>query len=185
MDVKKIIIKILIILLIFNILILPKAYASSLGDMIQQGRDFLKEGSTIEDTIDKGTLKSTSSFIYKTLLAVAIVVSLIIGAVLGIQFIFASVEGKAKISEALVPYVVGCFIVFGAFTIWSTVVNFGNKTEGVESAPTALSGYICKFCSASVNIPGGVITGGRDYNCEYCKERIVKGGVITGAMKNN
>ena len=51
------------------------------------------------------------------------------GAVLGFQFILGSVEGKAKVSEALMPYIVGCIIVFGAFTIWKIAISIGNRVE--------------------------------------------------------
>ena len=51
------------------------------------------------------------------------VVAVIIGLVIGIKFMVSSVEEKAKIKELLLPYVVGCGVVFGAFGIWSLVVN--------------------------------------------------------------
>ena len=49
--------------------------------------------------------------------------AVIIGMVIGIQFMTASVEEKAKIKESLVPYVVGCVVVFGAFGIWKLAVT--------------------------------------------------------------
>lgn len=52
----------------------------------------------------------------------------IVGIIIGIQFMVASAEDKAKVKEALVPYVIGCIVIFGAFTIWSTVVNIMQKT---------------------------------------------------------
>ena len=60
----------------------------------------------------------------------AICVAVIIGAIIGVQFITGSIEGKAKIKEALVPYIIGCIVVFGAFFIWKTLVNIGNDLEG-------------------------------------------------------
>ena len=32
-------------------------------------------------------------------------------------------EGKAQIKELLVPYIVGCIVVFGAFAIWKLLVT--------------------------------------------------------------
>lgn len=52
----------------------------------------------------------------------------IVGIIIGIQFMVASAEDKAKVKEALVPYVIGCVVIFGAFTIWSVVVNIMQKT---------------------------------------------------------
>lgn len=50
-----------------------------------------------------------------------------VGIVIGIQFMVASAEDKAKVKEALVPYIVGCIVIFGAFTIWSIAVNMGQS----------------------------------------------------------
>ena len=39
-----------------------------------------------------------------------------------------SVEEKANIKEVLVPYVVGCIVIFGAFAIWKLIVTIlGNS----------------------------------------------------------
>ena len=127
MNVIKLTIKISIILLIISIILSPNCYASTIGETIREGREFLSTGNAISETLNTTELASTSSYIYKTLLAIAIIVSVIIGAILGNQFILASAEGKAKVSEALIPYIIGCFIVFGAFTIWSVVVKIGNS----------------------------------------------------------
>ena len=32
-------------------------------------------------------------------------------------------EEKANIKEVLVPYVVGCIVIFGAFAIWKLIVT--------------------------------------------------------------
>ena len=48
---------------------------------------------------------------------------LTIGIILGIQFMTGSVEQKAKVKDALVPYIAGCIIIFGAFGIWKLVVT--------------------------------------------------------------
>ena len=34
-----------------------------------------------------------------------------------------SVEEQAKVKQTLVPYVAGCVVLFGAFTIWKIVVT--------------------------------------------------------------
>jgi hypothetical protein len=123
MKFSNIIIRTLVFLLIINIVFLPTTYAT--GDIITSGRNFLTKGNTIGETINETALQDASSTIYKVLLSIAICASVIVGAVLGIQFIFGSAEGKAKVSETLIPYIIGCAVVFGAFTIWSFIVNFG------------------------------------------------------------
>ena len=60
---------------------------------------------------------------YWIALTVAIIVAVIGGMVIGIQFITSGVEGKAKVKEKLIPYGVGCVVAFGAFGIWRLVLN--------------------------------------------------------------
>lgn len=121
MNIKKIITLVLIVLLI-NCIFLPKSYG--IANVIQNGDKFVASADP-NDPIDKDALKKANSNIYNILLGIGIAVAVIIGAFLGIQFIFGSVEGKAKIAEALVPYIIGCAVVFGAFGIWKFAVNAG------------------------------------------------------------
>ena len=122
---KKKIICLLIIMvtIIFSINVFQnKVYAAdTLDDVFSGAQDFLEQGT--DSTIDETELKDTSNFIYNVLLAIAIVVAVIIGMVIGIQFMTASAEEKAKIKELLMPYVLGCFVVFGAFGIWRLAVT--------------------------------------------------------------
>ena len=125
---KKINLKIALVLLIINTIIPLKVNAVS--DMFKSADDFLSKGRSPTTVIDEKKLQSTSSTIYKWLMTAAICVAVIIGAIIGVQFITGSIEGKAKIKEALVPYIIGCIVVFGAFFIWRTLVNTGNSLEG-------------------------------------------------------
>lgn len=72
-------------------------------------------------------MHDTSDFVYNLLLAVAIIVAVVIGMVIGIQFMMAGVDEKAKIKEQLMPYAVGCVVVFGAFGIWKLAVTILSK----------------------------------------------------------
>lgn len=84
-------------------------------------------GDPVSSIINETQLQETSNFMYKLLLAIGIIVMFIVGTILGIQFMIASAEDKAEVKKALVPYVVGCIVIFGAFTIWSIVVNLGQN----------------------------------------------------------
>lgn len=127
----------MLVLVLANILIPLKINAVS--DMFESADKFLSAGRNPSTVIDTGKVQSTSSTIYKWLMTIAICVAVIIGAIIGIQFITGSIEGKAKIQEALVPYIVGCMVVFGSFFIWKTLVNTGNSLEGdtIDSAEAA------------------------------------------------
>lgn len=75
------------------------------------------------NVIDENALEEGSSTLYNILLVIGIAVAIIWGLVLGIQFITGSIIDKAEIEKALVPYVIGCVIIFGAFAIWRLVIN--------------------------------------------------------------
>lgn len=124
--------KILTLILLMTIIYIPNyAYASggiTMDDVISDGDGFLKAGEG-ESPIDEEALRETSNSIYNILFTVAIVVSFAIGLIMGIQFIVGSVEDKAKIEEALIPYVVGVFVVFASFTIWKIVIEIGNNLK--------------------------------------------------------
>jgi len=68
-------------------------------------------------------IKSDANSIYNILLAIGTILTVIVGVVLGIQYMAASAEDKAKIKEKMIPYVVGCIVIYGAFGIWYFVVT--------------------------------------------------------------
>lgn len=121
---KKIIISIIIILLLSSVVLVPKTFA--IAETIDEGDGFLNAGKSEDEVIDTGKIKKVSSKIYNILLGCAIGVAVIVGAALGITFILSSAEGKAKVSETLVPYIIGCCVAFGAFAIWDVAIRIGN-----------------------------------------------------------
>ena len=125
MNIKKISIIIILMVILINTIFSIKSYAFS--QIISDGDGFLDASNGEQNPINTGELGKTNTSIYNILLGIGIVVAVVVGAVLGIQFIFQSAEGKAKISEALIPYIVGCFIVFGAFGIWKIAINAGQS----------------------------------------------------------
>ena len=124
---KKIIL-VLIFTLISCIIFTSNTYALSLDEMLSGAEEFLKKGK--DDAIDPTKLAGTSNYIYNTLLVIAVAVAVIVGTYLGIKFMVESAEDKAKIKEAMIPFIVGCFIIFGAFGIWKIVVEVGNSVTG-------------------------------------------------------
>lgn len=128
---KSIFVKLLICIICVVILsstsCLPVSHA--LGNVFRDGKDFLENGNAISETLNTTELEETSDYIYNALLGFAIMVAIIVAMVLGIQFMAASADEKAKVKEAILPFVVGCIVVFGAFTIWKIAVNIGNDAE--------------------------------------------------------
>lgn len=97
--------------------------ASTLDDVLSKGDDFLNAADPNTNTIDEGDLQELSGFISGVLLSIAIGVTILSGVALGIKFVTQSIEDKAKIKEAMVPWVIGILVSFGAFTIWEIAVN--------------------------------------------------------------
>ena len=95
----------------------------SLDDVMNNGNSFLNAGSESSTMIDQNDLKSLSNFISGVLLTIAIGVTVITGAIMGLNFITQSIEEKAKVKESMVPWVIGIIVSFGAFTIWEVSVN--------------------------------------------------------------
>ena len=117
--------KIIIIMIIFQIIFIPISNAAFWGNIIKDGNDFITEGESggTDDEIDNSELESTIKDIYNALLTLGVVLSVIIGAILGIKYMLGSVEEQAKTKELLFPYVTGCIVTFGAFGIWKILIN--------------------------------------------------------------
>lgn len=98
------------------------ARASSIGDITGKADDFISTGEGQTAPISDSELKGLTDSLYNILLIIGVVVAAIVGIILGIQFITGSVEQKSKIKESLMPYIVGCIVIFGAFGIWKLAI---------------------------------------------------------------
>lgn len=92
----------------------------SLDDMMNDADSFISQGAI---KYNETYLQNFSKTMYNILLAVGVAIAVIIGGIIGIKLMTASVEEKAQVKELLVPYVVGCIVVFGGFAIWKLVVT--------------------------------------------------------------
>lgn len=122
----KIIIALMIILMLANFFSTPKTYA--LAEMIEAADSFPSQGA--DSGVNEANLRDVSRSIFYPFLAVAVAVAVIFGGVIGIKIMIGTIEEKAKMKEMLVPYIVGLVVIFGAFTIWSTVVKIGTSVIG-------------------------------------------------------
>ena len=116
--------KIFFILIIFILMICSThiVQASTISNIIQGADGFITNGSS-SDMIAGDKIKNLSDIIYNVLLILGTVIAVIVGSVLGIQFITGSVEQKAKVKDSLIPFVIGCVVIFGAFGIWKLVIT--------------------------------------------------------------
>lgn len=94
------------------------------GEIITEAKGFIEKGEAdANDKISDDSMKSLSNTIYNILLVTGIVIAVIVGLILGIKFIMGSIEEKAEVKNMVIPYIVGCVVLFGAFTIWQIVVE--------------------------------------------------------------
>lgn len=95
--------------------------SQSLDDMMSDGDDFIHSVTTTP--IDTSQLQSVSSNLFNIFVEVGVALAVIVGLVIGIKYMYASVDQKAEIKKLLVPYLVGCVVIFGALGIWKFVVT--------------------------------------------------------------
>lgn len=104
--------------------------AQNWGGLFADADKFIKKGSESNDGssgINEADMKTQFSSIFQVLLAIGTSLTVIVGGILGIKFMIASAEEKAKIKEMMIPYVLGCVVIFGAFGIWKVTVKIGEN----------------------------------------------------------
>ena len=119
-----------IILIIINLIITPmqtKVQAGIFSDILNGGDVFTQSADDKEYFNEENQKKSVDQMYY-FLLGLGVIIAIVIGIIIGIQFITTGVEGQAKIKEKLLPYIIGCIIIFGGFGIWRVVLNIANDT---------------------------------------------------------
>ena len=100
------------------------------SEIMNGAQGFIDAGKTETNKLSETDVINLSNTIYNVLLVTGIIIALIVGVILGIKFITEGAEGKAEVSKSLIPYVIGCIVVFGAFTIWKVIVTILNSVEG-------------------------------------------------------
>lgn len=131
---KSIVKKIFLILVILIILFSLNTKVFAMSEIISDAQGFLQKADQSKANIEVSGLQDLSGYIYNILLSIGVVVSVIVATMLGVQFMLGGAEGQAKVKEMLIPFVVGCVIVFGGFGFWKLAITFGEKLEGSSSS---------------------------------------------------
>jgi len=113
-----------ILIISFCIILMLSNTVFALGDIFSTGENWMEIGENKSaGKMDFETnVKNLSDNLYNLLLAIATGVAIIVGAILGIQFMTAGIDKKVQVKESLFPYLISCLVVFGAFGIWKLVV---------------------------------------------------------------
>lgn len=91
----------------------------SLDDVMNDADEFLGLGEVQYG----GDLATFSNTIYNILLSIGVIVAVIVGAIIGVKLMASNIDTKVEAKKLLIPYVVGCVVVFGGFAIWKIVVS--------------------------------------------------------------
>lgn len=120
MKIKQLI-SIILIIFLLQVLFLPSiSKAEDIGGVVTEGDSWLKNAKVL---VDQAKLKDANSFIFNSLLAIGIIITVFWGGFIGIKFMYASAEDKADVKQALVPYIIGCIVIYGGFAIWKLVIT--------------------------------------------------------------
>ena len=130
--VLKVMIKIILLMLIIQTIYTSKTEALSLDGIFKAGDNFINEGKTENqknEAINYEEFRLTTNNIGSVLTTLGIVLAVIIGGILGIQIMWGSIEQQVKAKEMIMPYVVGCIVIFGAFGIWKLAVTIFSQLQ--------------------------------------------------------
>ena len=130
--VLKVMIKIILLMLIIQTVYTSKTEALSLDGIFKAGDNFINEGKTESqknEAINYEEFRLTTNNIGSVLTTLGIVLAVIIGGILGIQIMWGSIEQQVKAKEMIMPYVVGCIVIFGAFGIWKLAVTIFSQLQ--------------------------------------------------------
>lgn len=96
----------------------------NLENAISGADKFLKKG---EEQVDESEIQQASNSLVNIFMAAGMIIAVVYVGILGIKYMFGAVEEKAEIKETLIPFIVGCVVVFGAFTIWKLIILIGSN----------------------------------------------------------
>ncbi len=113
-----------IITIAFLIICILSTESFALSKIFEQVDNWESTGkSHKDDTMDGTQIEEVSNNIYNFLLAIGTGIAVVVGAFLGIKYMTAGIEDKAKIKETLIPYLISCVVLFGAFGIWKVAIE--------------------------------------------------------------
>ncbi len=130
--------KLLISIIVFSIIVFSGSYNyysnadTDFDSTISQGDSFISTGKKKQSdikTINGSKFSKTVKKVYNSLLVTGMAVSVVIIGVMGVKIIKGSAEEKAEIKEQMLPYIIGCGVMFGAFTIWKIVMIMAGSIE--------------------------------------------------------
>ena len=94
-------------------------------DQDQETEGSQATGAKVTEITNK--LQPFSISLSNIFITIGTILAVIYASVLGIKFMMGAAEEKAEVKESLVPFVIGCVVIYGAFFIWKIMVNIGKS----------------------------------------------------------
>lgn len=91
--------------------------------------------------INQGVFTQRASIILGYIQVIGMIVAVIGLAIIGLKYMFSSVEGKAEYKKTMMPYIVGCFMLMGT----SALIGIIKSVANVESTAQVALIQIQKF----------------------------------------
>lgn len=122
---KKIVLALIIAALI---IILPTKVSavSSFSQMQSQASSWLQQGSASQP-ITQTEIKNNLLPIANILVGFATIVFLVVGSIIGVKYMLAGADEKAKLKEKLIWFVISMVAVYGAVGIFNLIINVMNE----------------------------------------------------------
>lgn len=98
---------------------------NSFSGWFESADNFLNKGDNSVGIYGE-TFSVAMNDIYNMLTSVGMIISVVVGLILGIIYMMKSAVDKANVKESLFPYLIGSGIIFGAFGIWKIIINVFN-----------------------------------------------------------
>lgn len=128
---KKMLIKIIFILMAIYVVIsnIYMVEATTLTEMEKQANDFITKGKeqASNSGIEPGNIAKNFVGIGQILTMVGAGVLVAVTTYMGIKYLTSGPEAQAKLKIQLIGIVVSGMVIFGAYTIWSIVVDIASQ----------------------------------------------------------
>ena len=98
-------------------------------DVLKNPEKYLKFSKITEEEAQK--LSEKVSVIVTIITNVGVVVSVVVLGVIGIKYMFVSVEEKAEYKKDMIPYLIGAILLFGISSILRILERFGQSINGI------------------------------------------------------
>lgn len=97
------------------------------ADIWSQGKNFMERGSS---TIDFQSVWTDLKPIAQIVMGIGLVVLVCVGSVLGVKYMMAGADDKAKVKQKLIWFCIAAALIVGATAVFNIVVEVASKLEG-------------------------------------------------------